>query len=95
MATCTISLDFPLRPPRLDELIDGVLEGTGLVAEGHLQSQVFGHYWKWAWEMDENEWRTRIQPIVAPRIKRLYQRDIIRYGSWGIEGDEAEEDDKA
>ena len=77
----SIELDCPPGYPRPGDLIDGVLEGTGL-KPGETVSRLFGN---WIWEfpdITEDEWKTRIRPIIKPRIVALYEAGVIRWGSW-------------
>jgi hypothetical protein len=76
----TIDLDCPPGDPRPGDLIEGVLEGTGLVA-GEPVSKVFGN-WCWEFDVPRAEWEERVQPVIRPRIEALYHRRVIRYGSW-------------
>ena len=50
----TIELDCPPGNPRPGDLIEGVLEGTGL-APGETVARVFG-CWVWSFDMPEKEW---------------------------------------
>jgi len=76
----TIDLDCAPGATRPGDLIDGVLEGTGLVPLGE-PSKFFGN-WCWAFDCPTEEWKERVQPIIIPRIKALYATGLIRYGSW-------------
>lgn len=76
----TIELDCPPGSPRPGDLIDGVLEGTGLKA-GETVSRIFGN-WTWEFNVPEDEWVNKIQPIIKPRIEALFHKGLIRYGSW-------------
>lgn len=80
MARQTIDLDCAPGWPRPGDLIEGVLEGTGLTAEEPV-AKIFGN-WTWVFEMERGEWVERIQPIIKPRIEALYHAGQIRYGSW-------------
>lgn len=76
----TIELDCPPGFPRPTDLIEGVLEGTGLEVKETV-SRFFGNF-KWDYsEVSDEEWK-RIQSIIAPRIKKLNESGVIRYGSW-------------
>jgi hypothetical protein len=76
----TIELDCPPGYPRPGDLINDVIEGTGLVV-GESVSRVFGN-WTWVFEMPRVEWELEVQPIIRPRIEALYNAGVIRYGSW-------------
>jgi hypothetical protein len=76
----TIELDCPPGDPRPSDLIDAVLEGTGLVPIGE-PSKCFGNF-EYSFDISREEWVERIQPIIKPRIEALYNSGIIRYGSW-------------
>ncbi len=76
----TINLDCPPGNPRPDDLIDGVLEGTGLVA-GPTVLRFFGNYC-WEFDVPDDKWKNEIQPIIKPRIEALYHSGVIRYGDW-------------
>jgi hypothetical protein len=76
----SIDLDCPPMSPRPDAYIDGVLEGTGLVA-GEPVSKFFGN-WTWTFDVPRERWEAEIQPIIQPRIEALYHSGCIRYGSW-------------
>jgi hypothetical protein len=76
----TIELDCAPGGLRPGDLIDGVLEGTGIEA-GDTVSRLFGN-WVWAFEMERDEWVEKVQPIVRPRIQALHASGLIRYGSW-------------
>lgn len=76
----TIELDCPPGFPRPGDLIDGVLEGTGLTA-GETVSRIFGN-WTWQFDIPKEEWERDIAPKIKPRIEALYREGVIRYGSW-------------
>ncbi len=81
MAAHTIELDCPPGSPRPGDLIAGVLEGTGLPMI-ETSSRLFG---EWTWDytdlVDQEIW-ARVQPTLEARITDLYNRGVIRYGSW-------------
>lgn len=76
----TIELDCPPGVLRPGDLIDGVLEGTGLVADEPI-SKLFGE-WTWAFDVPRARWESEIQPVIKPRIEALYHAGQIRWGSW-------------
>ena len=76
----TIELDCPPGQLRPGDLIEGVIEGTGLPKK-EAKSKFFG-CWTWDYsEVPDEEWK-KIQPILKERIVSLYNRGLIRYGSW-------------
>jgi len=76
----SIELDCAPGSPRPGDLIGGVIEGTGLPKKETV-SRFFGN-WMWTYnEIADEEWK-RIQPIVKERVTDLYNRGLIRYGSW-------------
>lgn len=78
----TIELDCPPGWPRPDDLLPGVLEGTGF-EPGDLKNtgRLFGN---WTWEIPEkrSEEYVGIRETVKERVTALYNRGAIRYGSW-------------
>lgn len=78
--TRTIELDCPPGPVRPGDLIEGVITGTILPLKPEV-SRFFGN-WTWDYsEIPERQWE-EIQPILAERINALYDKGVIRYGSW-------------
>lgn len=78
----TIELDCPPGYPRPGHLIDDVVKGTPL--EGKVMDPVSTCFGCWTWEfkdISEDDWR-KAQELTKPRITALYQRGVIRYGSW-------------
>ena len=77
----TIELDCAPGWPRPGDLIDGVIEGTGLPQKKPC-SMFFGN-WVWDYQQDvtDEQW-LEIQKITKPRIEQLYHNGQIRYGSW-------------
>jgi len=76
----TIYLDCAPGNPRPGDLIDDVIAGTGLPQREPV-SKVFG---QWIWDytdIDKKVW-DKANPKVAERIKHLYVKGLIRYGSW-------------
>jgi hypothetical protein len=76
----SIELDCPPGSPRPGDLISGVIAGTGL-PESEPASTFFGN-WTWVYDMPRDEWEARIRPIIKPRIIKLHESGVIRYGSW-------------
>jgi len=75
----SIELDCPPGNPRPNDLIQGVIKGTGLEAEP--ASTFFGHSW-WGFSQIDCEAWDKIQAITKPRITALYHAGRIRFGSW-------------
>jgi hypothetical protein len=76
----TIELDCPPGNPRPGDLIEKVIEGTGLLKK-ESAGRVFGN---WTWDYSEippEEWK-KIQLILKERISNLYDQGLIRFGSW-------------
>jgi hypothetical protein len=76
----TIELDCPPGSTRPKDLIEGILKDTGLTVTEH-PTPMFG-YVQYSFDVDREEWTSRIQPIIKPRIMNLYDMGVIRYGSW-------------
>jgi hypothetical protein len=80
MSEQTIELDCPPGAPRPGDLIEAVIEGTGLPLRKP-RSTVFGN---WTWDYGDIPpllWRD-IQTTTSERIRDLYRQGTIRYGSW-------------
>jgi hypothetical protein len=80
MAVQTIELDCPPGDPRPGDLIEGVIEGTGL----ELRERVAAFFGQWTWDYSDvpaEKW-AEVQKIIRPRIEALYKAGVIRYGSW-------------
>lgn len=80
MSEQTIDLDCPPGYPRPGDIIDKVIEGTGL-PKRETVSRLFGN---WTWDYNDipsEKWK-EIQPILKERITSLYNAGVIRYGSW-------------
>jgi len=76
----SIELDCPPGNPRPGDLIDGVIEGTGLPKREDV-SRCFGN-WKWRYDdISCEEWE-KVKPTLKERITELYHAGLIRYGSW-------------
>jgi hypothetical protein len=76
----TIELDCAPGMTRPGDLIEGVLEGTGLPVKDPI-AKFFGN---WTWDFSEvpaDQWE-EIRKTTKPRIEALYHRGLIRYGSW-------------
>jgi hypothetical protein len=80
MAEQTIELDCAPGSPRPGDLIAGVIEGTGLELKEPV-SQLFGN---WTWDYSDipaETWAT-VRVTLKARVTALYNRGLIRYGSW-------------
>jgi hypothetical protein len=80
----TLELDSaPGSYPRGPELMEQVLDGTGLVngVDVVCTGTCFGNY---TFEVDpaKDELYAAIKPKIEERIKSLYNSGRIRYGSW-------------
>ena len=76
----TIILDCPPGFPRPGDLIEAVLKDTGLPMR-ETSHRLMGE-WMWDYsDIDRVIW-DKANPIVAERIKALYDNGIIRYGAW-------------
>jgi hypothetical protein len=76
----TIELDCPPGNPRPGDLIADVIQGTGLDVRESV-GRCFGN---WTWDYNDipaEKWE-EIKPILNDRISLLYNRGLIRYGSW-------------
>lgn len=80
MSSQTIELDTPPGPIRPDDLLPSVIEGLGIKPVG----EPFKWFGNWTFEFDvpRDEWVEKYQPIIKERVKELYEKGVIRYGSW-------------
>ena len=75
-----IELDCPPGSPRPNDLLPEVIKDTGLEVR-KASSSFFGN-WSFDYnDIPEDQWK-KTQPILAERITDLYNKGIIRYGSW-------------
>lgn len=80
MSEQTIELDCAPGFPRPDDLIGGVIEGTGL-EKRETVSRIFGNFtWDYS-DVDPKEWN-KIKPLLKERVSKLFNEGTIRYGSW-------------
>jgi len=79
MAIYTIELDCAPGATRPGDLIDGVIEGTGLKLDPPV-SRCFGE-WTWEFDVEPEVWQ-KVQITLQFRITKLYKQGRIRYGSW-------------
>lgn len=80
MAEQTIEIDCPPGGTRPGDLYPGVIEGTGLEVRESV-SRTFGN-WVWDYSDVSPEIWTLAEPTLEKRITSLYNRGLIRYGSW-------------
>jgi len=76
----SIELDCPPGWARPDYFIAEVIKGTGL----ELREPVFKWFGNWKWDysdVQEEQWLT-LRPLLKKRIESLFERGVIRYGSW-------------
>lgn len=76
----TIELDCPPGNPRPGDLIQSVIDGTGL-PHREAVSTFFGN-WTWDYNDVNKELWDKVNHIIKERIVSLYNLGIIRYGSW-------------
>lgn len=76
----TIELDCEPGNPRPGDLIGAVIADTGL-PERETVSRFFGN-WTWDYtDIPAEDW-AKAKPVLKERITALYNRGVIRYGSW-------------
>lgn len=76
----TIEIDCPPGNPRPDDLLPFVLEGTGIEVR-ETKNRLFGNFtWDYS-DITKDVW-DKANPIIKERIQALYDKGIIRYGSW-------------
>ena len=76
-----IELDCKPGEPRPGDLIEDVIRDTGLPFR-HDKLHFMGS-WEWDYsDIEEKVW-AKAQPVLKKRITSLYNRGLIRYGSWG------------
>ena len=76
-------IEFDCKPgdSRPGDLIAGVIKGTGLPLRKD-RSRFFGS-WRWDYsDIAEDVWE-KGTPALKQRIESLYERGLIRFGSWG------------
>jgi hypothetical protein len=80
----SLELDCPPGSPRPNDLIDGVLKGTGLeVKDFETGNPFFGHQtWILKESANKDEIFTKNKPLFERRITELFNRGSIRYGTW-------------
>lgn len=80
----SIELDCPPGGIRPNDLIEGVLEGSGLtVADFDTSKPFFGEQ---VWTLKDDESKAELfktaKPMFKERITALYNEGYIRYGTW-------------
>ena len=78
----TIELDCPPGDPRPGDLLPQVLEGTGVVLDPDKTDGRFFGNWTWTIPEDQEPQFEAARETIKSRIKDLYSRGTIRYGSW-------------
>jgi len=78
----TIELDCPPGSPRPDDLLPGVLKGTGVEIDPQKTVTRFFGCWEWVVPEQYREAYEKHLKTIEARIKRLYEAGTIRYGSW-------------
>lgn len=81
MSTQIIELDCKPGDPRPGDLIEDLIDGLGLPCREDV-SRFFG---EWAWDYSDlakDVW-DKATPILIKRIRILYLRGLIRFGSCG------------
>jgi hypothetical protein len=81
----TIELDCRPGNPRPGDLIDGVLKGVKIDGKQLKAGDTIGTFfgcWTWGFDIPRDVWEKEVQPIIQPRIEKLYHSGLIRYGSW-------------
>ena len=66
---------------RPGHLLPGVLEGTGVNLDNVESSKSFGD-WEWVIPEDQVEKYKAARETIKSRIENLYNKGVIRYGSW-------------
>ena len=80
MSDQTIELDCAPGYPRPDDLIKGVIEGTGLESRDDV-SRIMGNF-TWDYSDVSSEVWAKARLILKKKITELYNKGTIRYGSW-------------
>lgn len=80
MTEQTIEIDCPPGAPRPGDLIEGVIEGTGLPVR-ESSGRFFGN-WTWDYNDVDSEVWNKSKPILKERLTKLYNKGTIRYASW-------------
>ena len=80
MTQQTIEIDCPPGYPRPGDLIEDVIQGTGLPLREDV-SRLFG-MWEWDYnDINPEVWK-KVKPILKERLSKLYDDGVIRYCSW-------------
>jgi hypothetical protein len=78
----TIELDCQPGYLRPGHLIAGVIKDTGLPPRKEMDISGWIGRWVWDYSDIEKEVWENAKPLLEQRIKSLYKRGLIRYGSW-------------
>lgn len=80
----SIELDCPPGEPRPKHLIHGVIKGTGFKLDDFETANPFfgNQVWILKAEANKDDEFVKAKPIFFERINDLYNRGVIRYGSW-------------
>lgn len=80
--TYTLEIDCPPGLPRPGDLLQHVLEGTGVVLDSSATtSRLFGC---WTWNIPEEYESAYLEhrELIKDRLEKLYNEGTIRYASW-------------
>ncbi len=79
----SIELDCPPGNPRPGDLIQGVIEGTGLTLDDFITDAPFFGLQTWTVKPEaEERFLEHKEKTIKPRVIDLYNSGAIRYGSW-------------
>lgn len=80
----SIELDCPPGNPRPVDLIEGVLEGSGLLIDDFDTGAPFFGMQTWILKeaSEKDDLFIKAREVFKERIDALYKRGVIRYGSW-------------
>lgn len=80
MTEQTIEIDCPPGGIRPGDLIEGVIQGTGLQLK-ESSGRFFGN-WTWDYSDVDSEVWIKVKNILKERLTELYNNGTIRYASW-------------
>lgn len=80
MTEQTIKIDCAPGYPRPGDLIEGVIEGTGLPLR-ESSGRCFGN-WTWDYSDIDSEVWNKAKSVLKERLTKLYNKGTIRYASW-------------
>lgn len=78
----SIELDCAPGSMRPGDLIEGVIEGTGITLDPKKPNGMFFGNWEWVIPEAQNAAYEKAKDIIRERITKLYNAGVIRYGSW-------------